>query len=108
MILYTNIEGYKCLRGRRDDLCGFFFFFSSSQEERFGDPQGVGAEKRRGSSLAADALPLSHFHHRVLQPLEGREDFREGDAFTIKEGISSFHHLSLTELFLFLHARSCG
>lgn len=69
------------------------FFFSSSQEERSGDPQGVGAEKRRGSSLAADALPLSHFHHRVLQPLEGREDIWEGETFTIKRIYCVFYIL---------------
>ncbi len=56
---------------------------SSSQEERSRDPQVVGAEKRRGRSLAADALPFSHFHHSILQPLEGREDFREGNTLQL-------------------------
>lgn len=48
------------------------------QEERPGDPQVVRPEERRGCSLAAHALPLSHLHHCVFQPVEGREDFWEG------------------------------
>lgn len=51
----------------------------SLQEERSRDPQVVRAEERWGGSLAVDALPFSHFHHRILQPLERGENFREGN-----------------------------
>lgn len=60
------------------DLCVL-----SSQEECSWNPQVYRAEKRWGCSLAVDALPFSYFHHSILQPLERREDFREGNALQL-------------------------
>lgn len=62
---------------------------SSRQEERSGAPRVLGAEERRRGSLAVDVVPLSHFHHRILQPLERGENFREGTTSFCKKKIKT-------------------
>lgn len=64
------------------------------QEERFGAPQVFGPKKRWGSPLAADALPVPHFHHCVLQPVERRENLREGTRAWTACLLSCFDHAS--------------
>lgn len=64
---------------------------SSRQEERSGAPRVLGAEKRRRGSLAVDVVPFSHFHHRILQPLERGENFREGTTSFCKKKKKNFH-----------------
>lgn len=77
---------------------------SSRQEERSGAPRVHRAEERRRGSLAVDVVSFSHFHHRILQPLERGENFRQGTPslhrcsppFSVSLClISSFHSLQV-------------
>lgn len=73
-------------------VLGFFLFFF--QEERFGAPQVFGPKKRWGCPLAADALSVPHFHYCILQPVERRENLREGTCTWTACLLNCFDHAS--------------